>query len=66
MKGKERVGQIEKVALKHILPYVKQIARVNLLYDAGNSNLVLHDYLKGWDGVEVKGRFKRVWTYLCL
>ena len=29
---------------------VKWIASGNLLYDAGSSNPVLHDYLKGWDG----------------
>ena len=30
---------------------VKQIASGNLLCDAGSSNLVLCDYLEGWDGV---------------
>ena len=34
--GKERVGRIGGVALKHTLPYVKQIASGNLLYDAGS------------------------------
>ena len=33
------------------LPCVKWIASGNLLYDAGNSNLVLCDNLKEWDGV---------------
>ena len=28
----------------YTLPYVKQIASGNFLYDAGNSNLVLYDY----------------------
>ena len=33
------------------LPYVKQPASGNLLYDAGSSNLVLCDNLEGWNGV---------------
>ena len=36
--GKERVGQMERGAWKHTLPYVKQLANGNLLYDSGNSN----------------------------
>ena len=36
--GKEKVGQIERIAWKHTLPYVKQIASGNFLYDAGSSN----------------------------
>ena len=35
---KEKVGCMERVTWKHILPYVKQIANGNLLYDSGNSN----------------------------
>ena len=35
---KERVGCIERVTWKLSLPYVKQIAIGNLLYDSGNSN----------------------------
>ena len=35
---KETVGGMERVTWKHILPYVKQIANGNLLYDSGNSN----------------------------
>ena len=31
----------------HTYPYVKPVARGNLLYDAGNSNLVLCDNLEG-------------------
>jgi len=34
----ERVGYMERVTWKHILPYVKYIANGNLLYDPGNSN----------------------------
>ena len=33
------------------LPYVKQIASGNLLYDTGSSNLALCDNLEGWDRV---------------
>ena len=32
-------GIYEKVTWKHTLPYVKQIASGNLLYDSGNSNM---------------------------
>ena len=35
-----------------------------MLYDAGSSNLVLCDNLEGWD--EVRGRFKREGTQVCL
>ena len=48
---KERVGWLERGALKHILPYVKHIASGNLFYDTGSSNLVLCDNPKEWDGV---------------
>ena len=37
----------------YTLPYIKQIASENLLYDTGSSNLVLSDNLDGWDGVGV-------------
>ena len=36
----------------HTLPYVEQIARGNLLYDAENPKRMLCDNLQGWDGVE--------------
>ena len=36
--------------LKHTLPYVKQTASGNLLYDAGNPKPVLCVNLEGWDG----------------
>ena len=35
----------------HTLPYVEQIARGNLLYDAENPKRMLCDNLEGWDGV---------------
>ena len=37
-RGKERVRCMERVTWKLTLPYVKQIANRNLLYDSGNSN----------------------------
>jgi len=48
---KERVGCMEKVAWKHTLPYVKQIANGNLLYDSRNSNqLGFCNNLEWWNG----------------
>ena len=67
--GKERVGQIERVALKHIRYHgYNQIATENLLYHAGSSNPELCDNLGGGMGWEVGGRFKkeRTYVYLCL
>ena len=59
--GKEKVGQLETVAWKHIHYhiYVKQIASGNLLYDARSSDQVLCDNLEGWDRVGVGAKFKR-------
>ena len=31
-----------------LLPYVKEIASGNLMYDTGHTELVLHDNLEGW------------------
>ena len=36
--GKKRLGRIEKVALKHTLPYENQIANGKLLYNTGSSS----------------------------
>ena len=36
---------------KHTLSHAKQIASEIVLYDAGNSNLVLWDNLEEWDGM---------------
>ena len=47
---KERVGCMARVTWKFTLPYVKQIPNGNLLYDSGNSKLVLCNNLEGWDG----------------
>ena len=35
---KEKVRCMERVMWKHTLPYAKQIANGNLLYDSGDSN----------------------------
>ena len=37
-RGEERVRCMERVTWKLTLPYVKQIAKGNLLYVSGNSN----------------------------
>ena len=37
-RGGERMRCTERVTWKLTLPYVKQIANRNLLYDSGNSN----------------------------
>ena len=37
-RGEERVKCMQRVTWKLILPYVKQIAKGNLLYGSGNSN----------------------------
>ena len=48
---KTRQGGIETYAL----PYIKQLASGNLLYDAGTPKLVFCDNLEMWDG-EGNGR----------
>ena len=50
----------------YTLPYVKQIASGNLLYDAKSSDQVLCDNLEGWDRVEVGAKFKREGTCVYL
>ena len=47
----------------YTLPYIKQIASGNLLFDTESSNLVLCDNLEGW---KVGGKFKRERTYVYL
>ena len=37
-RGEERIGCMEQVTRKLILPYVKQIPKGNLQYGSGNSN----------------------------
>ena len=38
----------EKSTETYTLPYVKEIASGNLMYDTGHTELVLHDNLEGW------------------
>ena len=47
---KEKVGCMERVTWKYTLPYVKQIANGNLLYDSGNSNLGSVTTYRGGEG----------------
>jgi len=64
---REREGGMNwksNVKTNFTLPYVKQIASRNLLYDKGSSNPVLCDKLEKWDGGG--GRFKREGTYIYL
>ena len=41
---------IGRIALKHILHYVKWIASGSLVYEAGHPKPVLCDNLESWDG----------------
>ena len=41
---------IGRIALKHILHYVKWIASGSLVYEAGHPKPVLCDNLERWDG----------------
>ena len=50
----------------YTLPYVKQIASENLLYDSGNSNCGSVITQRGWMEWEVGGKFKREGTYVYL
>ena len=47
---KARVGCFERIALKHILPYMKQIASPGSMHETGCSGLVHWDDPEGWDG----------------
>ena len=44
------MGSFERIALKRILPYVKQIARPGSMHETGNSGPVHWDDPEGWDG----------------
>ena len=57
---------VQRATGKLTLPYVKQIASGNLLYDSGNSNWVSVTTYRGGMGWEVGGRFKRDGTYVSL
>ena len=51
---RESGAKWESIIETYTLPYVKYIASLNLLYDAGSSNPVLCDNLDKWDWVEGK------------
>ena len=46
----ERVSCMKRVTWKLTLPYVKERANGNLLFDSGNSNRGSVFNLEGWDG----------------
>ena len=51
---RESGAKWESIIETYALPYVKYIASLNLLYDAGSSNPVLCDNLDKWGWVEGK------------
>ena len=66
--GEEGEGEMNGESSKeaYTLPYVKQIANGNLLYESGNSNQGSITIQMGEKGQEVGGRFKREGTYVYL
>ena len=48
-RGEERARCMDRVIQKLTLPYARQIASENLLYDSGNSNQAC-DSLDRWEG----------------
>ena len=67
-RGEERVRCMTRVTWKLTLPYVKQLANGNLLYDSGNSNRGSVSTERGGMVREMGGRFKRegICVYLWL
>ena len=63
---RERVRSMERGTWKLKLPYVRQIASGNLLYDPGNSNRGSVTIWRGGMGREMGGRFKKEGTYVYL
>ena len=53
---RERVGRFGRMALKHIISYVKRIASSGSMHDTGCSRLVHWDDPEGWYG-EGSGRW---------
>ena len=47
---KVRVGRFERIALKCVLPYVKQIASPGSMHETGRSGPVHWDDPEEWDG----------------
>ena len=64
--GQERVRCMERVTWKLTLPYVKQIAKGNLLYGSGNSNRGSVSIQRDGLGQEMRGRFKREGIYVSM
>ena len=62
----ERARCMERVTWKFTIPYVKQIAIRNLLYDSGNSNRDSVTIQKGEVGREMGGRFRSEETQVYL
>ena len=50
----------------YTLPYAKETASGNLLYDAGNPNLVLCENLEGWGGVGGRRKVQEGGSYVFL
>ena len=65
-KGKKRGRCMETVTWKLSLPYAKQIANGNFLYDSGNSNRGSVSSYRGDMWREMEGRFKREGTCVYL
>ena len=57
---------MERVIWKFTIPYVKQMANGNLLYDSGNSNRGSITISRGGMGRKTGGKLKRDGTYVCL
>ena len=65
-RGGERVRCMERVTWKLTIPYGKEIANRNLLYDSGNSNMGSVSIYRGGMGWEMAGSFKREGIYVYL
>ena len=65
---RKRLRPMETVTWKFIIPYVKQAANGNWLYDSRSSNKGSVTIQKDGVGREMEGRFRRVgtWVYLRL
>ena len=65
-RGEEKVRWMDKVTWKLTLPYIKYIAKGNLLYVSGNPNTGCVSTQRGGMGREMGGRFKREGIYVYL
>ena len=61
------MGRFERTALKHTLPYVKQMTSVSSMHDAGHPKLVLWNNPEGYGregggrGVQDGGTCESLW-----